>query len=201
MALAAVEAFGVAGVAVQFDNPLRRNARILMQVVDVLRDHRAHLAARHQPCDRRMAGVGFGPGPAGGSGESAAPGFAPSGLAADEFVEIDRLHLAPDPAGAAEVRHAGLCGNASAGKDHRAPRSLNQFGKFGAVSHGSIDQHRRNGEAKAAWAQKIISSGGEIMARCNVSHPDAGGRVRSIVGETVCTSHLNSWSSRRRPAP
>ena len=65
MAFAAVQAGRVAGVAVQLDDLVGGHAGILVQVVDVLGDDRARLAARDQPRDRVVAGVGRGAGPAG----------------------------------------------------------------------------------------------------------------------------------------
>ena len=73
VAQAALQAGGVAGVAVQLDHLLGRHAGVLVQVVDVLGDHRARLARRHQPGDGEVAGVGLPAGPAGAAGEGAIP--------------------------------------------------------------------------------------------------------------------------------
>ena len=65
VAFAALQALGVAGVAVQFDDLVGRDAGVLVQVVDVLGDHRAHLAALHQARHGVVARVGRAADPAG----------------------------------------------------------------------------------------------------------------------------------------
>ena len=59
VAQAAFQAGGVAGVAVQLDHPVGRHAGGLVQVVDVLGDHRLRLAGGDQPGDGVVAGVGL----------------------------------------------------------------------------------------------------------------------------------------------
>ena len=59
VALRAVQAMRIGGVAVQLDHPVRRHARRLMQPVDILRDHRRCLAAVDQRRHRAMAAIGF----------------------------------------------------------------------------------------------------------------------------------------------
>ena len=58
--LAAIEAQGVAGIAVQFDHVFRGNSRDLMQVINVLRDHRRNLADPVEARQRAMSAPGFG---------------------------------------------------------------------------------------------------------------------------------------------
>ena len=58
--LAAIEASGIRGVAVQFDHLVGGHARILMEVIDVLRDHRRDGAAADQFGDSVMADIGLG---------------------------------------------------------------------------------------------------------------------------------------------
>src|SRR6185312_4644676 len=120
----AFQAGGVAGVAVQLYDAIRGHARVLVQVVDVLGDDRLRLAGRHQARAGVVAGVRLAAGPAGATGEGAIPRLATLGLAADEIPEVDRAHLAPDPARTAEIGNAGLCGNAGPGEDRHAPRAL-----------------------------------------------------------------------------
>src|SRR5690606_15633040 len=97
------EAGGVRSVAVQLDDPIVRHAAVLVQVVDVLGDHVGHLALSGEARDGVVPGVGRGADPAGGSAEGAGPGLATLLLVAHEVVEVDRLHAAPDAAGAAEI--------------------------------------------------------------------------------------------------
>src|SRR4029077_3333174 len=59
-ALAAVEAFGIARVAVQLDHLFIRYTRVLMKVVNVLRDDVTHSALRTERCYSLVAVMGFG---------------------------------------------------------------------------------------------------------------------------------------------
>src|SRR5207245_2279630 len=71
--------------------------------------------------------------------EAPPPGFAPRFLGGEELVEIDRRHLRPDAARAAEVGDPRLGADAGAGEDHRTLRPLDQLGEGGdaiVVVHG-----------------------------------------------------------------
>ena len=81
---------------------------VLVQPVDVLGDDRRDLAAPHQRVDRAVAAIGLGRLEDVLHLEAAAPGFAPRLLGGEELVEIDRRHLGPDAAGAAEIGDAAI---------------------------------------------------------------------------------------------
>ena len=61
VALLAIEAEGVGRVAVQLDDVFGCNARGLMQIIDVLRDHRRHLAGAVEAGQRPMSAPGWAP--------------------------------------------------------------------------------------------------------------------------------------------
>ena len=91
--------------------------------------------------DRAMAAVGL----RGAKGllhrEAAPPGLAARLLRGEEIGEVDRRHLGPDAAGAAEVGDARFGADAGAGKDDGAARFVDhagEFGDVGVIGHGVI---------------------------------------------------------------
>ena len=94
-----------------------------------------------QPRHRVMAGIRLGAGPAHRAGEGAVPGFAALVLAGDEFLIIDRLHLAPDAAGAAEIGHARFGRDAGAGEDHGARDCASRRASSSALLEGRHGAH------------------------------------------------------------
>ena len=95
VALAAIEAQSEGRVAVQFDDMFRRDARGLMQIVDVLRDDRRHLAGAIEAGERPMAPARLGVAELVVHGEAPPPGFVARLLARQELVERDRPVLGP----------------------------------------------------------------------------------------------------------
>ncbi len=141
----AIEAMGVSRVAVQFDDPLARNAGGLMQPVDVLGDDRADFAAANQFGDRTMTAVGGSAAKNLLHRKAAPPGFAPRLFRGEKIGKIDRRHAGPDAARAAEIGNAGFSADAGAGKDHGAARLFDQSGEFGdlrIIEHGPIVANR-----------------------------------------------------------
>ena len=100
---AAVEAFGVGRIAVNLDNLVIRHTGFLMQIVDILRDDRGHLSALYKICNGVMARIRGRADPARRAIEHARPGFAALVAGSNEVLIINRLHLAPDAARAAEI--------------------------------------------------------------------------------------------------
>ena len=87
------------------------------------------LAAPHQRIDRAVAAIGLGGAEDILHRKAAAPGLAPRLLGGQEIVEIDRRHLGPDAARAAEIGDAGLGADPGAGKDDGAFRLVDQAGE------------------------------------------------------------------------
>ena len=129
VARAAIEAVRVGRVAVQFDDAIPGDAGGLMQPVDVLGDDRRRRAAADQRSDRAMAAVGR----RGAKGllhrKAPAPGLAARLLRGEKIGEIDRRHLGPDAAGAAEIGDARFGADAGAGKDDGAARLARSAGR------------------------------------------------------------------------
>lgn len=94
---AAGQAARIAPVAVQLDDPVRIDARLLVEVVDVLGDDAGRLAGAHQPGDRAVAAVGFGAGDVAVDDEFPPPRLAARVFGGDEVLEVDRRGLRPDP--------------------------------------------------------------------------------------------------------
>ena len=104
VALAALQADGVGGVAVQLDDLAVGHAGVLVQVVDVLGDDARHFArARTSRATAQWPAIGLGARPAGCAAKCAPPGLAALSSAGDEILEVDRLHLG-------SIRRRG-CGN------------------------------------------------------------------------------------------
>src|SRR6266700_806908 len=104
----AIEAGGVGGIAVQFDDLLRGDPGCLVQPVDILGDDGVDLAAAHQRIDGTMAAIGLGRAKLVFHRKAAAPGLAPCRLGGEEIVEINGRHPCPDAARAAEIRDPRL---------------------------------------------------------------------------------------------
>src|SRR5690606_8285501 len=85
----AVQAFGVAGVAVQLDHAVLRHARGLVEVVHVLRDDGAGAPFAHQAGDDEMTAVWLRAHPAVAIVEATPPRFAAHRLGGDEILEVD----------------------------------------------------------------------------------------------------------------
>src|SRR3954468_140008 len=71
----AIEAGRVGGVAVEFDDVVRRNTRRLMQVIDILRDESGRLARTIKRRQRAMTAARLGFGETCLHGEPPPPGF------------------------------------------------------------------------------------------------------------------------------
>ena len=126
VALGAVEADGVGGIAVQFDDILGRDAGGLMQIVDVLRHQRRHLAGAIEAGERPMAAARLRLGETLLHDEAPPPGFVAHLAARHEGVERDRLVLGPQAAGRAEIRNAAFGRDPGPGEGQIRPRVLDQ---------------------------------------------------------------------------
>ena len=158
--LAAIETGRVGGVAVQLDDFLGRHAGGLVQPVDILRDDGAGLAAPHQRIDRAVAAIGLRAAEVILHREAAPPGLAPRLLGRQELVEIDRRHLRPDAAGAAEIGDAGLGADAGAGEHDRAARLVDQAGERGNLAVGSHGASLANpAPAAKSGRRKLVNRG------------------------------------------
>ena len=100
----------------QLDDVFGRDARGLMQIVDVLRHHRRHLAGAIEASQRPMAAPRLGLAELVAHGEAAPPGFVARFLAGQELVERDRPVLGPNPARRAEIGDAAFGRDAGAGE-------------------------------------------------------------------------------------
>ena len=133
----------------QFDDALRRHARGLMQIVDVLGDDAARLAALDQFGDRRVARIGFREAEGVLQIEAPAPGFPALLGAAQKFLKRDRRHAVPDAARAAKIRDAGLGGNAGA-REHDHVRGAIDQCRERIDLFGVFPRHQSSHAASAA---------------------------------------------------
>ena len=127
--LLAGQAMRVGGVAVQLDHLRRRDAGVLVQPVDVLRDHRGRVAVVDQLGHGAVAAIGLRRAQDRLHLEAPPPGFPPRLLRAHEVGEIDRHLLGPDAARAAKVGDAGFGADAGAGEQHDAARIAEHAGE------------------------------------------------------------------------
>ena len=102
----------------QLDDVFGRNARGLVQVVDILSHHAGRFARRDRakrapvaPARLRAAELFL-------HGEAPPPGLVARLLAGDEVREVDRPHPGPDAAGGTEIRDAAFGRDAGAGERH-----------------------------------------------------------------------------------
>ena len=140
VALLAIEAQGVGRIAVQLDDMFGCDARVLVQVVDILRDHRRHLAEAIKAGERAMATARLGMTELVAHGEAAPPRLVPRLLAGKKVVEHDRPVLGPDPARRTKIGNAALGRDPGAGEGqdrHWRPRSCPVKAR-----HGGRDRDR-----------------------------------------------------------
>ena len=116
----AVEAGRIGAVAVELDHLISRDARLLLQAVDVLRDDGRHLPRGDERGQCEMAAARARAAIEVVHRELAPPRLAARLGAADIGLERDRLVLEPGASGRAEIRHAALGRDAGAGeaRDH-----------------------------------------------------------------------------------
>ena len=139
--LRALETVRIGRVAVQFDHLRGRNAGGLMEPVDVLGDHRSGGAAAHELGNRTMTAVRLRVAPGVVGLETATPGFAPGLLGGEKIREVDRRHLGPNPARAAEIGNSRFGADAGAGEDDGLAGAVDDAGKLGDLM---IDRHARS---------------------------------------------------------
>jgi len=137
----AIEAMRVGRVAVQFDDLLGGNAGGLMEPVDVLGDHRSGGAAAHELGNRTMTAVRLRVAPGVVGLETATPGFAPGLLGGEKIREVDRRHLGPNPARAAEIGNSRFGADAGASEDDGLAGPVDEAGELGDLI---IDRHHRS---------------------------------------------------------
>ena len=138
--LAAAQAFGIAGIAVQLDHmAVRHNTNLfegsLMQGIDILGDDMADPALPHQFSHGPVAVIGLHRVPGVFHFEAPLPRHAPRIGIGNIILKFHRHHLGPDAARRAEIRNAGFGGHAGAGEDHRAPALTQQIGQRGNDIH------------------------------------------------------------------
>jgi len=114
---------GIAGIAMKLDYPMRGHARILVQIVYVLRDHMTDLAALDQTRNGKMTFIRFSADPAGRPGKGAPPSLAPRVFVVHKCLEVDRFHPAPDAARATEIWNAGVSRDPGAREDDGSRRT------------------------------------------------------------------------------
>jgi hypothetical protein len=149
---AADKARGISGVAMKFDHLMRGHARILVQIVHILRDDISDLAAIHQARNSKMSFIRFGTYPAGRPGKCALPSLASRVFVVHECVEVDRFHAAPDAARATEIRNAGFSRHAGAGEDDGSRRTGKKCREAGDRRHGGVKRRAKN-----AWQVYSVS--------------------------------------------
>src|ERR1700733_8794427 len=114
--LAAADAAGISGIAMEFDHMLGRKTRVLVQVVDVLGDDGGNLARFIERRQRAMTAARSGRGKGRLHRKTPPPCFVAGVLAGDEFVERDWPVAGPHSAGRAEIGNAGFGGDAGPGE-------------------------------------------------------------------------------------
>src|ERR1700677_2774042 len=122
--LSAADAAGVSGVSVKLDNVIGREARDLMQIVDILVDDGGNLSAPVQRRQRAVTASGPRRGESRLHREAPAPCLIAGVRAGNEFIERDRTVAGPQPAGRAKIGNAAFSRNAGT-------RKGNNDGSFG----------------------------------------------------------------------
>src|SRR6516164_11426885 len=102
-----------------------------MEAVDILGDDRSDGTAADELGNSTVTAVRLRISPGVVGLEAAPPGFAPSFLGGEEIRKIDRLHLCPDPAGAAEIGDPRLRANARAGEHDGLARPVDNSSELG----------------------------------------------------------------------
>jgi hypothetical protein len=118
----------------KLDHLLGRDTRVLMQIVDVLRDHAGRLPHADEFGDGGMTRIRLRPDPAILVAEAPAPCFPPRGFGRHELLEVDGLHARPDAARTAEIRDARFGADACACEDHHATAGVQEAGQSSDVS-------------------------------------------------------------------
>src|SRR5205085_6304145 len=116
------EAEGVSGISMQLDDVGGRDPGLLVQIVDVLRDHRRRLPGLVEAREREMPPARPRTLELVLHRKAPAPGLIAHLLACHEGIERDRLHPRPDAAWRAEI------GNAALGRDSGPRERQNGFG-------------------------------------------------------------------------
>ena len=108
VSLSAADTAGVGGVAVQFDDVIRREARNLMQIVDVLGDDSGNLAGFVKRGKRAMTASRLCRGEGRLHRKAPPPCLVPGVLAGNEFIERNRTVARPQSAGRAEIGNSAF---------------------------------------------------------------------------------------------
>ena len=200
VALAAVEAGRIGGVAVQLDHLVVGHAGGLVQAVDVLRDDGCHLALLDEAGERAVAGVGGGLLQGLVARELAPPGLAAGLGGGHEVAEVDGPELGPDAAGRAVVGDAQFGGDAGAGEGHHAFRLGDhalEIVDLGHRSSPSLCLHPRY----SIRARRSRSRARSTCADCHDKGPDFGYGVapRCCTSTTLPTASRGASSSTRPP--
>lgn len=126
MTAIAVEARGVRGVPMELHDAIVRDAARLMEPVHVLCDDGAHGAPAHEFGNGEVSAVRASRVEHARRREAPTPGFDARSFLRDEFPEVDRAIVRPDPTRAAKIRNAGLGAEARSREDDRASRFPHQ---------------------------------------------------------------------------
>src|SRR5690348_8232437 len=162
----AIETGRVRRIAVQLDHLLGRNARSLMQVVDVLRNDCRSLARTMERRKGTMPPAGTSCGKLGVHGEAPAPRLVTRLLARHELVEGNRPVLCPHAAGRAEIRNAAFGRDARPGERYDSPGVRDQLAQPSDRSGVGDRTGCRNGSVV-----HIIMSPATILGRDIASGP------------------------------
>jgi hypothetical protein len=111
VAQSAGETGRVGSIPMQLDNLFRRDARGLVESVDVLSDDRGHLPALHEGRERDMPATRQCAATLVVDGEFPVPGFTPRLLAAEKCVERNRLVPSPGAARRTKIGNSALGGD------------------------------------------------------------------------------------------
>ena len=204
VALAAVEAGRIGGVAVQLDHLVVGHAGGLVQPVDVLGDDGCHPALLDEAGERAVAGVGGGLLQGLVARELAPPGLAAGFGGGHEVAEVDGPELGPDAAGRAVVGDARFGGDAGAGEGHHAFRLGDhalEIVDLGHRSSPSLCLHLRYSIRAGRSRSRARSRVGVTCADCHDRRPVFGYGVAPCCTSTTSPTASRGASSSTRPRP
>src|SRR6516162_2314241 len=147
-----------------------------MEAVDILGDDRSDGTAADELGNSTVTAVRLRISPGVVGLEAAPPGFTPSLVGGEEIREIDRRHLCPDPAGAAEIGNPRLGADAGTSEDNSLTGALDDAGELGDLMidrhSGSLaNQPRRAKLAVRSWRDERshrLSRGRRICRRARL---------------------------------
>ena len=110
----------ICAITMQFDDLCGVNARLLVQIVNILRNHMRNFALRHKLRDGFVALIGLGSANFGINSNFAPPRLNSHFFTGNKILKHNRLHARPHAARTAEIWNAAFRAHACASKNHDA---------------------------------------------------------------------------------